>query len=143
MLLCCHLGATQQAHLLTSLSVPSCCSEPTPAPVPSPPPARKKASVISVGEVKGTVYTSDGRRVASRDGALGDTLFEGDKLGTGQYVEVRGALAHSLGERSTLQRRVLKCPGECSLSCQTLSESWCVSCVPSLPPGVLHPPDRR
>lgn len=69
-----------------------CCSEPTPAPAPvptPPPPARKKASVITVGEVKGTVYTSDGRRVASRDGALGDTLFEGDKLGTGQYVEVR------------------------------------------------------
>lgn len=61
---------------------------PTPAPKPTPPPP-KKVATISVGEIKAIVYTADGRRSVTREGALGDTLFKADKLGTGQSVEVR------------------------------------------------------
>lgn len=107
-----------------------CCSAATPAPVPTPPPpARKKASVITAGEVKGTVYTSDGRRVASHDGALGDTLFEGDKLGTGQYVEVRRVRSWGrgpVGMNAALKGRILALR-ECMLP--SYSHSCCVMCA--------------
>ena len=71
-------------------------------PVQTPPPAPKKAATLSVSNLAGVVYTQDGKRVESREGSLGDKLFDGDKLGVGQYVEVRqGVGARSANRECT------------------------------------------
>lgn len=59
-----------------------------PAPTPAAPSKRASATLSVSGPLKATVFSADGKRAASREGFLGDTLFKGDKLGTGQSVEV-------------------------------------------------------
>lgn len=80
-----------------------CCSEAAPEPVPTPPPARR-AATLSVGQLTAVVYTQDGKRVTSREGGLGDTLFQADKLGTGQSVEVRQAAGARGGWEGSRER---------------------------------------
>jgi hypothetical protein len=128
------------------------CSEPTPAPVPTPPPAPKKAAVLSVGDIKALVYTADGKRVAQREGALGDTLFKADKLGTGQSVEVRhtaagaergnfdGSSVTAVG-RQQEQGVDQACYVTYAMVCNNTLSQLQVSCVPKVLASSSPPPE--